>query len=416
MTPMRVLGMISGTSLDAIDVAVVDLAPIGPGALSLELVGWSEQPWPPDLRRRLEGWLASDHGVPLAELGLASMAAGEAFAEAASAGAEAAAVDLARVDLVASHGQTLHHRVGADGRAEASLQVGQPAVIAERTGRTVVADLRPRDIAAGGQGAPLVAFFDAAVFGDAREDVAVLNLGGIANLTFVPASGAERVIAFDTGPGNAVIDALARMLLGERFDRDGATAAAGGVSEPLLTELLADPYFARPAPKSTGRELFSDQYAASLAARGRARGLGDADLLASATELTARSVAFALRDLIPAWPARLYTGGGGAANPILLERLRAAISRESPPGAGEPRMESVDSNGVPSAAKEAIAFALLGHETLHGRPNSLASATGARNASVLGAIWPGTNYRDLLGQVAASDQIGAVVRRVAVRR
>jgi anhydro-N-acetylmuramic acid kinase len=413
---MRVLGMISGTSLDAIDVAIIDLKPIEPGALALEVVAWSEQPWHSGLRARLEGWLASDAGVPLAELAIASMAAGEAFAEAAITGAAAAGMDIASVDLIASHGQTIHHRVGTDGRAEATLQVGEPAVIVERTGRTVVADFRPRDIAAGGQGAPLVAFFDAAVYADPGQDVAVLNVGGIANLTFVPAAGAERVVAFDTGPGNAVIDALVRMLLGERFDRDGATAAAGEASEPLLAKLLADPYFARPAPKSTGRELFGDRYARDLAARGRALGLGDADLLATATELTARSVASALRDHVPGWPARLYVGGGGAANRTVVERLRAAISRACPPGASEPSIEPVDIAGVPSPAKEAVAFALLGHEALHGRPNSLASATGARNASVLGAIWPGDNYRGLLAQVAASDRTGTVVRRVAVRR
>jgi anhydro-N-acetylmuramic acid kinase len=413
---MRVLGMISGTSLDAIDVALVDLEPLEPGALALGLVGWSEQPWPAELRGRLEAWMAPDPRVPLGDLALASMAAGDAFASAAFAAAAAAGVDLAAVDLIASHGQTVHHRVGADGRAEATLQVGEPAVVAERTGRTVVADFRPRDIAAGGQGAPLVAFFDAAVYGDARTDVAVLNVGGIANLTFVPAAGAERAIAFDAGPGNAVIDALTRMLLGERFDRDGATAATGEAGEPLLAELLDDPYFARPAPKSTGRELFGDRYAERLAARGRALGLGDADLLATATEVTARSVARGLRQHLPAWPARLYVGGGGAANLTLLARLRAALDREAPPGAPALGIEPVDSVGVPSAAKEAVAFALLGHEALHGRPNSLASATGARHASVLGAIWPGANFRDLLGRVAASDRIGAVVRRVAVRK
>ena len=358
--------------------------------------------------------MAPDAAVPLSEVARGGMTAGQAFATAAIDAASRADVDLATVDLIASHGQTVHHHVGADGRAEATLQVGEPAVIAEQTGRTVVADFRPRDIAAGGQGAPLVAFLDAAVFGDAQDDVAVLNLGGIANLTYVPAGDGD-VIAFDTGPGNAIIDALARALLGERFDDNGATAAAGQANEELVAELLADPYFAREAPKSTGRERFGDRYAGELLDRGRGRGLSDRDLLATATELSARSVALALRDHCPTWPVRLYIGGGGAANPTLIGHLQAALGRARPASTPELRIEPVDVAGVPSAAKEAIAFALLGHEAVHGRPNSLASATGAKHASVLGAIWPGTNYRDLLAQVAASDRIGAVVRRVAVR-
>lgn len=407
---MRVAGLISGTSLDAIDVAIVDLelATDAPDTLELTVVATDESAWPGDLRRRLGAWLADpEAAVPLGELAEADMAAGLAFAAALLDACRRAAVDPADIDLVASHGQTLHHRVDDRGRALATLQIGQPAVIAERLGCPVVADFRPRDIAAGGQGAPLVARFDALAFAEPDRDIAALNLGGIANVTVIPAGRAEEAVAWDTGPANAILDALARRA-GLAHDAEGARAAAGTPDERLLDELLADPWFAAAPPKSTGRERFGDAYAAAIAARD----LGD-DAFATATALTARSVARALRDHAPAWPAIVWAGGGGTRNATLMRALDAELRAAAPPGASVPEVRAVDAAGIPAGSKEAIAFAFLGHETLHGRPSSLVGATGARHPSVLGAIWPAGPGSRLHGAVGGPAE--GPVRRLRIR-
>jgi anhydro-N-acetylmuramic acid kinase len=405
---MRVAGLMSGTSLDAIDVAILDFEHRADG-LELTILAAGEEPWPHALRDRLAGWLAEPGSeVPLGEVAEVDMAVGNAFADALLAQAARAALDPASVELVASHGQTLHHRVDADGNALASLQIGQPAVIAERLGCPVAADFRPRDIAAGGQGAPLVARFDALLFGRPDRDVAVLNLGGIANVTVIPAGRPEEAVAWDTGPANSILDALARRE-GRDRDTDGAIAAAGSPDARVLDELLADPWFAMPPPKSTGRERFGTAYAAALAERG----LAIESLFATATALSARSIAHSLRSHAPAWPALLWIGGGGVANPSLMRLLDDELRAATPPGASLPEIREVDAAGIPSGSKEAIAFAFLGHETLHGRPGSLAGATGARHPSVLGAIWPaGQGARR---PVAGNAQPPGQVRYLRVR-
>ncbi len=383
---MRVAGLISGTSLDAIDVAIVDIdaATDAPGRLDLTIVAADEEPWPPALRERLAAWLAGpESAVPLGELSEADMAVGHAFADALLAVAARAGVDPASIELVASHGQTLHHRVDAEGHVLATLQVGQPAVLAERLGCTVAADFRPRDVAAGGQGAPLVARFDALLFGQPDRDVGVLNLGGIANVTVIPAGRPLEAVAWDTGPANAILDALARRV-GHVRDSDGALAANGSPDEAVLLELLADPWFAMAPPKSTGRERFGDAYATALAGRVISREAA----FATGTALSGRSIARSLRLHAPAWPAMLWVGGGGTANPSLMRALAEGLRAEAPPGASVPEIRKTDEAGIPFGSKEAIAFAFLGHETLHGRSGSLAGATGARHPSVLGAIWP----------------------------
>jgi anhydro-N-acetylmuramic acid kinase len=377
--------------------------------LDLTLLAAGEEPWPPQLRDRIAGWLADPGAaVPLGDLAATDLEAGAALAEALLAVLHGAGIDPASLDLVASHGQTVHHRVDAGGTAVASLQIGQPAVIAERLGCTVVADFRPRDIAAGGQGAPLVALFDALVFGDPDRDVAVLNLGGIANVTVIPSGRPEQTMAWDTGPANAIIDAVARR---DGLDRDarGALAAGGTADERVLAELLDDPWFATPPPKSTGRERFGDAYAAALVDRHLAR----ADLFATVTALSARSVARALRDHATVWPSRLWVGGGGTANPSLLRALDDALRGAIPTGASTPELIRVDAAGIPSGSKEAVAFAFLGHETLHGRPSSLVGATGARHPSVLGASWPaGQGARRHAIEEASPDR---PVRHIRIR-
>ena len=391
----------SGTSFDAIDAAIVDVEEVG-SCLELSPVAASEHAWPPALRERVGEWLDPRTSATPRDLALAHVAVGEALAQAALESIAQAGLAPGQLDLISSHGQTVHHAVGPDGRALATLQLGQPAVIAERTGRTVVADFRPRDIAAGGEGAPLVSFVDALLFADPEHDRAVQNIGGIANVTWIPAARPRDAIAFDTGPGNAVIDALARRLLGQRFDRYGAAAASGAVDERLLEELLAHPYFQAPPPKSTGRETFGDAYADEVVQRARARGLPAADMLATVTELTARSIAAAYRRHLPRWPAEVFLSGGGAENAALVSALARGLARETRRGEATPGLRRVEEMGLPARAKEAIAFAVLGHETVHGRPNTLPGCTGAAHPVTLGAIWPGEGYRELTERLARS--------------
>lgn len=411
---MRVIGLMSGTSLDAVDAALVEISS-GDGLLDVSLVTWTQEPWPAELRETIRGWSAVDASVSLAELGAVSMEIGELFARAAERCARSSDVRLDEVELICSHGQTVHHHVDAAGRALATLQLGEPAVIAERTGCTVAADFRPRDIAAGGQGAPLVSFVDALMLAEEGRTVAALNLGGIANLTVIPAGGAAEAVAFDTGPANSLLDSLARQLLGQPFDRDGAAAAAGRPSAQLLDELLGQPYFDRPPPKSTGRELFGDAYASHVLARGRAKGLSANDLLATATELTARSVAAGLARWAPTWPAVVHVSGGGASNPHLLGAVERALVAATPRRAAAPEIVATDRLGLPAQAKEAVAFAILGHETLHGRSNNVPRCTGARRSTVLGAVWPGSNYMRVLQLVTQSQQ-GQPIGRIRLSR
>lgn len=412
---MRVLGLMSGTSLDAIDGAVVDIE-VADGTLEAVLIGWTEDPWPAELSERIRGWSEPGATVPMADVATLSTEIGTLFAAAAGHAAAATGLELETIDLVASHGQTVHHLVAADGRAVATLQLGQPAVIAEQTGRTVVADFRPRDIAAGGQGAPLVSFVDAFLFAQEQHTVCALNLGGIANVTVVPAGAPSEAIAFDSGPGNSLIDAAARQLLRQPFDRDGEAAAAGASSEQLLDELLADRYFERPPPKSTGRELFGDAFAARALARAGELGLDQRGVLATLTELTARSVALAIARWSPGWPRVVHVSGGGTRNATLMRALARALAQEAPAGSERPELRPTDEAGLPSRAKEAFAFAILGHEALFGRTNSLPGCTGARHPSVLGAIWPGSNHARLLSEVAESRAGRERIDRIVLRR
>jgi anhydro-N-acetylmuramic acid kinase len=392
-----VVGVSSGTSVDAIDTAVADLRLAPGGTLTLRPLGHGEHPWPAGLRERL---LAA---LPPAPVGVAEWCAldtlvGQALGDAARRAAEEHAGG--RADLVASHGQTLYHWVDG-GRARGTLQVGQPAWIAERSGLPVVSDLRAGDVAAGGQGAPLVSVLDALWLGSAdgadgdtgHRRTAALNIGGIANVTVVGRAD-EPVLAWDTGPGNCLVDAAVQRLAGLPYDRDGALAAAGTVDADALAVLLGDPYYALPVPRSTGRELFDAGYvAARLAAAGATRGraLDGPDLVATLTELTAATIARSLaRDAGPGAPVgRVVVSGGGAHNPVLLGRLRAHLAAEVP-GA---ELVTADALGLPGDAKEAYLFALLGYLGVHGLPGTApggdgARATGARRPVVLGSLTP----------------------------
>lgn len=377
---MIVVAVISGTSVDAVDVAAADLrlAATGDGTeVVLRPLGHREVPWPDELRERLRTVLPPA-AASAEELCALDTLTGQVFAAVARAGI----ADLAggRADLVVSHGQTLFHWVDGD-RCLGTLQVGQPAWIVEATGLPVISDLRARDIAAGGHGAPLASTLDALwLAGDGPR--AALNLGGIANVTVVRGTG-DPVLAFDTGPANCLLDlAAARLSDGrEHCDRGGALARAGTVRSDLLERLMAEPYYAREAPKSTGRELFHTGHV-DAALDGLAPVAGP-DLLATLTELTAVTVADALA---PHRLREVVASGGGTRNPALLDALRRRL-------APVPLVTS-DERGLPADAKEAYLMALLGWLSWHRLPGVVAgeggrSATGSAAARVLGRISPG---------------------------
>jgi anhydro-N-acetylmuramic acid kinase len=379
---MRVLGMISGTSHDGIDVAVVNFTDGPDGTLGGRIEYTASVPYPADLRARLVSALPPaaagfdvacelDRGIGLA---FAAAAAQALAAHAAKAGAGAGPADV-----ICSHGQTVFHWVQGT-TALGTLQLGQPAWIAETTGLPVISDVRAADIAAGGQGAPLVPVLDRALlepFLARGERAAALNLGGIANLT-VCAPGAEPV-AWDIGPANALIDAVvtASPATPDSFDRDGALAAAGTVLPELLAVLLAEPYYSLDAPKSSGKELFHLGYVHDALRRA---GVSPAlpDLAATLTELTARTVADSVR---AAKVSVLVAAGGGVRNPVLMARLAGLL-----PGV---RVAVTDELGVPADTKEAVAFALIGWATLHGLPGNVPSCTGAEGSRILGRVTPG---------------------------
>lgn len=387
---MRVLGMISGTSHDGIDVAVVDFAECD-DTVTARIEYAHSTPYPQALRERLVAVMPpapADGAFDLGTVCELDTGIGREFARAA---AEAISVHRAAgfgpVELICSHGQTVFHWVDG-GSARGTLQLGQPAWIAEATGLPVVSDMRAADIAAGGQGAPLVPILDRALLRPLASDglrAAALNLGGIANLTVVSGSEAAAgraprpATAWDIGPANALIDAVvtASPETPHTFDRDGALAAAGTVDERLLERLLAEPYYALPAPKSTGKELFHLGYVRKrMAAAGTDPSL--ADLVATLTELTARTVADAVGS---AGVDIVVTSGGGARNPVMMRRISALM-----PGV---EMRTSDAFGVPSDAKEAVAFAVIGWATAHGLPGNVPSCTGAAGERVLGRVSPG---------------------------
>jgi anhydro-N-acetylmuramic acid kinase len=374
---MKVLGLISGTSHDGVDAALVDFTTEG-DLLVGRLLHSSTTPYPDALRSRLAA------ALPPAATDLAEMCAldnliGQHFRDVALAVlgdlTDGGSGDGASADLVCSHGQTVYHWVEG-GHCLGTLQLGQPAWIAQRTGLPVLSDVRAADIAAGGHGAPLVCVLDALLLGGSSRPVAALNLGGIANITVLQPG--RDPYAFDIGPANALVDAaVLRLTAGaESFDPDGRYAASGKVEPALLDALLADPYYALAAPKSTGKEHFHAAYLDAML--DRHPGTGPVDVVATVTELTARVVA----DAVAAAGVReVVASGGGVANSTLWQRIRDT----SP----DVTWRTTDDLGAPAETKEAIAFALVGWLSAHGLPGNVASCTGASGGVVLGRLSPG---------------------------
>ena len=374
----RIVGLMSGTSLDGIDAALCQVSGSG-SATRVELLAFETLPFPPAVRRRVLE--AIEDGTP-AEVCELDFVLGDVFADAVEAIAARAAVPLDAIDLVASHGQTVWHVDRTQGEVPSTLQLGQAAVIAERTGRIVVSDFRTRDVAAGGGGAPLVAWADWCLFSRPGQVTLLQNIGGIANVTVVT-ERPEDVLAFDTGPGNVLIDEVCRELLQDEagFDRDGQYSALGEVDRALLERLMAHEYLHLPPPKTTGREVFGVPMARALIADYDRERL--IDLLATTVRFTAASIARAWREhVLPRWPRieAVWVSGGGAHNRTLM----AALAEELP---GLP-IRHFDGSGLSfgADAKEAVAFAMLANETVQGRPSNLPAATGARHPVVLGKI------------------------------
>jgi anhydro-N-acetylmuramic acid kinase len=367
----------SGTSADGIDVAIIEIGKKGMTTLAFDTF-----PYPPAVRNAV---LSMPQGGTTADICRLNFLLGELFAEALIKLCRRSHIPLSSIGLVGSHGQTVYHdpigfRFGKR-LVRSTLQIGEPSIIAARTGITTIADFRPADIAVGGQGAPLVPFADYHLFSHPRKTRIIQNIGGIANLTFLKARGkVSDTIAFDTGPGNMVLDRIVFLATKGRlsYDKDGRLAAKGKISQPLLRELMKDPYLRRKPPKTTGREAFGNTFADALYKRSH---LASADLLATLTTFTARSIADAYRRFLPKYPDEVILCGGGARNPILVEMLR----KELAPAA----ILFTDDFGIDADAKEAISFAILALETIGGRSSNAPSATGAARPAILGKIIPG---------------------------
>jgi anhydro-N-acetylmuramic acid kinase len=383
---MRVLGMMSGTSADGIDVALVSIFG-APPRLSTKFEAHHHIALPRNLREAILR-VANGAATTTAELSQLNFSVGEEFARAAISACKRWRVPLGKIDLIGSHGQTIFHQGRAAARSGArqiasTLQIGEPSIIAELTGATTIADFRPADMAAGGQGAPLVPFVDYLLYRDARRGRVALNIGGIANVTVIPAGAKPAdVFAFDTGPGNMIVDALVERYSRGRqhYDKGSHLALSGDLLPALLAKMLRDPYLKLPPPKTAGREQFGQGFADGIhawAKRNRAR---PEDVLCTATVFTSLTIADALGNFVLPRTSvdQMIVAGGGARNPLMMLQLAAVL----------PEIEILEAGefGVVADAKEAFAFAVLAYEAWHGRANNLPSATGAKHATVMGKM------------------------------
>jgi anhydro-N-acetylmuramic acid kinase len=382
-----IVGLMSGTSLDGVDAALISAEGASLASLEWRLLEWCTVQYSEDQRARIHAGIVGGTAESLCAL---DAELGEWFAEAVRGVCGKASVPVEQVELIGSHGQTLWHRPPADGQRGSTLQLGDPATIAEMTGCPVVSNFRTRDMAAGGHGAPLVPWVDQALFAVPDRARALQNIGGIGNVSWVPAQGSpDPVFAFDTGPGNALIDSAVELATRGRmsYDQDGRLASQGEVDDALLDELLRHPFFHLVPPKSTGREAFGRPMVQRLVEAVEPEGDKDwLDLIATLTELTARSIAEAYqRWIVPRGVAEVVLTGGGARNPRLVTRIRELLAP----------LPVVDGTalGVDPGAKEALAFAILAWAHANGIAANAPAATGARGPRVLGSYTPGAAER-----------------------
>ena len=378
-----VIGLMSGTSADGVDAVLVEITGHGINTRVRQLA-FVSPPYTQEVRERILRIAAGDFGGSK-ELCLMNVLLGELFADACEMLCKEAGVALSDIDLIGTHGQTLYHVPIAEeylGRPiRATYQIGEPSVLVERIGAITVSDFRVRDMAAGGLGAPLVPYTEYILYSDPSCNVGLQNIGGIGNITVLPAGGKlEDLTAFDTGPGNMMIDnVIARITNGRlRYDDGGRMAASGHVSEALLSELMKDPYLSVKPPKTTGREYYGNDYVDRIMTMGASLGLSGEDILATVTMFTASCIAHSANHLCLIRPDRLIIGGGGSLNQTLMQDIRFCL----------PDVEIMTNEdlGFDSAAKEAVAFALLANECIHGVCNNAPAATGAQHPVIMGKI------------------------------
>ncbi|GAB4518478.1 MAG: anhydro-N-acetylmuramic acid kinase [Anaerolineae bacterium] len=389
---MKVIGLMSGTSADGVDVALCEITG-EPPSLEAHIIEAIVKPYPLAFQQRiLEACLPEKGSVDV--LCVLNVELADVFAEAALEIIAKAGLHPSDVDLIGSHGQTVWHNVLPDGRVNATLQLVEGAVLAEKTQITTINNFRARDVAAGGQGAPLTGYVDWLLLRHPTRWRAVQNIGGMGNVTFLPplTDATTEPVTFDTGPGNALIDGVVYMLSGgeKAYDANGALARQGRVDEVWLDELMQHPYYARGIPKTTGREVFGTQMARELVTTGRQRGLPDSDILMSVTMLTATTIAEAYNRFAPSRIEEVILGGGGRHNALLVEILQGLLAPVT--------VLTHEDIGLNSDYKEALVFAVLAYETWHARPGTQPALTGVNQPVVLGQITPGANYVNLIQQ------------------
>ena len=376
---MIVLGMMSGTSGDGIDSAIVELFGISP-QLEWRILFHEHIPFEENLRNEIFACFRPETGT-VDRICKLNFALSEAYASATLHSIKAAGMKPTDIDLIGNHGQTIWH-IPAGLPGASTLQIGDPSIIAERTGIPVVSNFRTADMAAGSSGAPLVPFADRVLLSSQEKTRAVQNIGGIGNVTWLPKTGdrEHRIIAFDTGPGNMLIDYAAGVISGGKltYDKDAAFARRGKVNEDLLNDLLRHPYFAQMPPKTTGRETFGVQFGEEIFKQATDRGIDPYDLIATLTLLTAQSIADSYKAFLPQFPDEVIISGGGSQNPLLMQMLKEKLHPA--------RVVTSDEMGIPSEAKEAAAFAIMAYETWYHRPENSPSATGAAHPVVMGKI------------------------------
>jgi anhydro-N-acetylmuramic acid kinase len=379
------IGLMSGTSADGVDAALVEIQGHGP-SMRVQVLAHATYPYTPELREQIlaASYTESSSVDLICHL---NFALGVCFAEAVLSLVQTAGMPLDQIDLIGSHGQTIHHIPEASAspaRQASTLQIGEPCVIAERTGITTVADFRPRDIAAGGVGAPLSPYGHYVLFADPQRPKVVQNIGGIANASVLIDADIEHTLAFDTGPGNMLIDEAVRHFTAgqQHYDADGRIAVQGTVNQALLTELLQHPFITQHPPKATGRETFGSPLFRNILERTNTLGLAPADVVRTCTAFTAEAIRLNYqRFVIPYWAiTEVVVCGGGAYNPVLMHMLREGLPSCT--------VTTPETYGYPNEALEATLFAMLAHETLCGIPTNIPQTTGAHHPVILGKIIP----------------------------